>query len=103
MPAKCTKFLALNLRGLMEKSGIKGFELAIKAGVDAAYISQLLNRKNNGPSLSTLEAIADALNSTVSQLLQDPSLPEAAAGHSIADCARRVHEALLAQEKQKTK
>ena len=47
-------------------------ELARRAGLSPPYVTQLLNGTNKSPGLEQLEALAKALDTTVSRLLAGP-------------------------------
>ena len=57
------------VRDRMDTLGISGSELARRAGVSQPRISELLNG-GKSPNLTTVGRIADALDTTASDLLQ---------------------------------
>ena len=89
--AKCVEYLGKNLKRLISQSGLSQARLAEIAGISTAYLSQVIHGKNEGPNLDTLERIAEALNTTVSDLFMDP---EAERVHSVEECWHRVGEAI---------
>jgi transcriptional regulator with XRE-family HTH domain len=60
--------LSSNLKTLRAKRGLSQTALSVKAGVFLVGISSIENDRGN-PSLSTLSALADALNVSLHDLL----------------------------------
>ncbi len=58
-----------NIRQIRKKQNIPQIELAVEIGIDRAYLSEIENGKTN-PTINTLYAIADALNTDISELLK---------------------------------
>lgn len=67
--------LAKNLAALMRERQIGQTQLSRISGVSQSYIFKLLNDQIKSPSLTTLEKLASALNSTVAQLSHSLELP----------------------------
>lgn len=67
--------LAKNLAALMRERQIGQTQLSRISGVSQSYIFKLLNAQIKSPSLTTLEKLASALNSTVAQLSHSLELP----------------------------
>ena len=59
---------------LREIKGIKKSELAKLIGVSAAYITQLENGKKNNPSLDLINKIANVLNCSTSDLIDNNNI-----------------------------
>jgi transcriptional regulator with XRE-family HTH domain len=66
-----------NILRLLEERGMTKQELAEKADVSISFLSDLTNGKAN-PSLKTMAAIADALDASLPQLLEETDLGRAA-------------------------
>ncbi len=64
----------VKINNLQKERGWNGTQLAEKAGLPPSTIS-MLHKRNNQPSLSTLQAICDAFGITVSQFFSDSNLP----------------------------
>jgi transcriptional regulator with XRE-family HTH domain len=58
-----------NLRRLRVERGISQDDLALEAGVERAYVGHL-ERGTRNPTIVTLDKLAEALNSHVSELLK---------------------------------
>lgn len=63
------------LKGIRTELGFSQLQLALRAGVSKAYLSDLERGKRN-PSLSTLHRIEEALGLPLSLLLSDLSRPK---------------------------
>lgn len=66
------KALAMNIRVRRTVKGLSQENLALSAGLDRTYISQI-ERSVSNPSLQSLHKIADALGIDVLDLLQQPN------------------------------
>lgn len=60
----------MRIREVREEKGLKQKELAQKAGITAAYLCDLEKGKKHNPNISLLMRIAEALNVTVTDLLE---------------------------------
>lgn len=60
------------LRELRDQRGFKQEELAHRAGLDRTYVSQAEQGRRNA-TIVTLQKLAAALDTTVADLLADPS------------------------------
>lgn len=70
--SSASEVLRANVRRILRDSGLSQSELARRAGLTPAYISQLLSGVNQSPGLDQLEQIAKALGITPSRLLAGP-------------------------------
>lgn len=59
-----------NLSKLLEIKNIKACELADKAKLDRSNVYDLLNGKNTNPTIRTIKAIADNLETTVDEIIK---------------------------------
>ncbi len=66
-----TKALAANLKRLRGRQGLTQAALSVRSGTRLPGISAIEHGKGN-PTLSTLAALAEALNVSVSDLLREP-------------------------------
>lgn len=73
--------LITNLRYFLDQKGVSMNELLRKAGLGQTGIFDILNGRTQSPRLSTLEKIAEALHTTVADLLMD---------HQRADAEREM-------------
>jgi transcriptional regulator with XRE-family HTH domain len=62
------KLLGLNLKRLREQKGLSLREVGRRVDITPSFLSQIENGKTN-PSISTLKAIADVLNTTIASLM----------------------------------
>ena len=62
------------IKQLQKEKGWNGAQLAEKAGLSPSVISMLYKR-NNQPSIPTLQAICAAFDMTVAQFFADSNLP----------------------------
>jgi len=62
------------IKQLMKNEGLNSVELAHRVGVSKQYISQILT-SNQDLRLSTMSKLANALNTTVSALLDETEKP----------------------------
>lgn len=62
--------LALNLRRIRVAKDISQDELALRAGVERAYVGHI-ERGTKNPTIKTLEKLAEALACSASDLLMD--------------------------------
>lgn len=69
--------LTANLRYFLDHRDISMNELSRKAGLGQTGIFDILNGRTQSPRLATLEKIAEALGTTVTDLLQDNRRAEA--------------------------
>lgn len=60
----------MELRNLRKKAGVSQEELAQRVNVSTGYISHLETGRRDNPSIQLLTKIADALNVTVTDLLE---------------------------------
>lgn len=67
------KHLANNVRQRRKSLHLSQEELALRAGVDRTYVSQIERRVSN-PSLLILSRLSDVLQMDVTQLLSPPVL-----------------------------
>ena len=70
MAGNTKKKLAKKLRELREKLGYTQEELAYKAGVDYKHLQLLESKNPSAATVDTLEKLAKALNTGVSELLK---------------------------------
>ena len=65
-----------NLKPIMDKQDITGYELAKRTNVSTSHISDIINGKKQ-PTLPIAKRIADALGVTIDELIDDqqPMLP----------------------------
>jgi transcriptional regulator with XRE-family HTH domain len=68
------------LRQLRKKAGLSQYKLALRAGLQPATVGYLEREEGTNPQLATLEALAEALGCTVSDLLAKPAEPEQVTG-----------------------
>lgn len=73
-------YLIANIQRLMEERGTNAQEVSIAAGLSPSFVSEILRGKSRNPSLDSLEAIAAALGTDVSSLLEEE--PSAQSGIS---------------------
>lgn len=66
-PTGARRDLGLRIRSLREKRGWTQVDLSIHSGVDRSHLSELENGRRD-PQLSTLQAVAGALDLTVSKI-----------------------------------
>lgn len=59
-----------NLRKLMEKNGFNPRSLSLKAGLNATAVRDMLEHRTRFPRYDTIEALAQALQITPSQLME---------------------------------
>ncbi len=64
------QFVGINIKRLRDEQGLTLRALAKKLGISASFLSQVESAKSS-PSLSTLKAIADALSTTVGNLIEE--------------------------------
>ncbi len=64
--------LSQKIKQLREKKGYSLNELAERAGISKAYLSQLENNRSKQPSAEILLKIASALRTTIADLLDKP-------------------------------
>lgn len=72
---RAAKLLAWNLRRLRVAKKLSQESLAVDAGVDVSYVSQLENGKEN-PSIGLIERLADALGANFVDLFNTPAKNE---------------------------
>jgi transcriptional regulator with XRE-family HTH domain len=65
-----------NVLRLLDEQGLNKNDLAIKAGISVSFLSDLTNGKGN-PSLKIMQAIADALETSLPLLLESTDLDHA--------------------------
>lgn len=70
MKLKASEILAQNIKALRLKKDLKSFELAEMAGVTPNVITAIESGEAN-PTLKKIESFAEALDTTVSELLKD--------------------------------
>ena len=58
-----------NLKRIRRNQGYSLKDLSIKANISRSYISEIENLKKN-PSLTTAKKLADALNTTIDELIK---------------------------------
>ena len=71
--------IGINLRRIREEKKIGINELGQLTGVNASYISALENGRKNNPSMSIMKKIAESLNVSVWEILQEDSPTDASA------------------------
>lgn len=66
-----------NIKKIMDEKNILAKDLAVRSGISTTYLSYVINGKRN-PSLNTLKAIAEVLDSSLGELVAgDKNLSEA--------------------------
>ena len=86
--SKCSKILANNITERLKQKGFSQAELARRAGVSQPFIGQILSLHNQSPGTSQLERIAEALDTTLFNLLTTPEQR----GHHPLDCFEVVRD-----------
>ncbi len=76
----------------MSRRGIDQATLTRKTGFSTGYINQILKGTNENPSLTKLEVLAAALNTSLWKLLAPPG--EIPQNHEIDDCIDAIVAAL---------
>jgi transcriptional regulator with XRE-family HTH domain len=97
--ANCSKNIAKNIEAKVKDLGITKSELARRANVSPMYLSQVLNGANQNPAISQLENIAEALNTTLIELLGSQAQLQRLANHSQWDCLHVVRDLFQEIEK----
>lgn len=71
--------LAENLKRIREAAGFTREQLAVRAGITSSTIARIENGYIHPPRLRSLQALAEALDVSLAQLVEDSPAPEAAA------------------------
>lgn len=69
------QIIGWNLRKFRVTKGLSQERLALEAGIDRSYVGRV-ERGSENVTISTLEALASALDVTVSELFQIPNKDE---------------------------
>lgn len=60
-----------NIKSFTKNEGITLYRLAKKAGISNSYLSDLINGKQNNPSIDILKKISEALNVSIDELIKE--------------------------------
>jgi transcriptional regulator with XRE-family HTH domain len=69
--AELQKQLGLRIRAIRDRYGVRQGELAMRARITRAHLSQIENGEGGAAKINTLYAIAKGLRITLAQLLED--------------------------------
>lgn len=68
--------LQIRLKALMKEQNLSAGKLAKRAGIPTASVKSIIQGRSKNPRSNTLQALADAFNCTIPDLLGNKALPK---------------------------